>query len=60
MMSEYDRTCKLLRLRTTFTVDEACRFLEAHGQVFCVDFGTDNAVDKALAIMELGWGLAEF
>lgn len=56
-MSDYDRTCKLLKLKTTFTVDEACRFLEAHGQQFCVDFGTENAIDKALAIMEDEWGL---
>lgn len=59
-MSDYDRTCKVLRLKTTFTVDEACRFLESRGQMFCVDFGTQNAVAKALEIMESEWGLAEF
>ncbi len=32
-MSDYDRTRNLLHLKTTFTVDEACRFLEARGQV---------------------------
>lgn len=42
-MSDYDRTCKVLRLKTTFTVDEACRFLESRGQVFCVDQAYDDS-----------------
>ena len=55
--TEYDRIRKLLTLRTNLAVDEACRFLEARGQRFCVDFGTENAIDYALAILEEEWFL---
>ena len=50
-MGEYHRLKKLLRLRMTKQVDFAAEFLESRGLRFCVDFGYENAVEKAAAIM---------
>ena len=40
-------TCRMLDLRLPPYQYFACLYLESHGFKFCVDFGYDNAVDKA-------------
>jgi hypothetical protein len=36
-----------LELKTTDAQDLACAYLEGHGQRFLVDFGYENAIEKA-------------
>lgn len=43
---------KHLGISVTPKVERAMRYLEGHGQRFLVDFGTENAVDKARALAE--------
>ena len=50
-MSEYTNLKALLKLKTTKHVDFAAAFLESRGFRFCVDFGYQNAVEKAASIM---------
>jgi hypothetical protein len=47
--SDWRRTAALLGLRVPIWKAHALDYLERVGQVFCVDFGTDNAVEKARA-----------
>ena len=49
-MVTYEDTKRLLNLKTTRRIDAAARFLEFHGQRFCVDFGTKNAIDIAKSL----------
>ena len=44
-----DETCRQLGLTLTPEQWRACRYLERQGQRFCIDFGYDNAVEKARA-----------
>jgi len=44
---DFDTTCRLIGLEVDPVTAEACRFLETKGQRFCVDFGQDNAVERA-------------
>jgi len=44
-----DETCRQLGLTLTPEQWRACRYLERQGQRFCIDFGTENAVEKARA-----------
>jgi len=44
--SEYGRICRMLGIETTWQQDHAAVRLENCGQRFCVDFGTENAVEK--------------
>lgn len=39
--------CRLLDLKVPPYKYFACLYLESHGLRFCVDFGTENAVEKA-------------
>lgn len=52
MKRDYDKLCKLLDLKTGAHVDTAAHFLESRGQVFCLHFGTEDAIEKAQAIIE--------
>lgn len=51
--SQFDMVCRQIGFKVSRDVTEACRFLEAHGQQFCVDFGVENAIQKARIIMLL-------
>lgn len=51
--SEYLRMSRLIKLKTTPEQDAACRYLESQGQRFLVDFGIENAFDKAFENMEV-------
>ena len=44
---KFDSICKNIGLNVTADVADACRYLEGRGNVFCVDFGTENAVQLA-------------
>ena len=46
-MPDFDRVIEYLKLRPSREVVTAARFLERKGYVFAVDFGTQNAVQKA-------------
>lgn len=45
--SDYGKWRDYLSLPTSVTQDEACLFLEAKGYRFLVDYGYENAVEKA-------------
>jgi hypothetical protein len=47
----YLELCDLLGLELTLVQHIACAFLEGRGLRFCVDFGLDNAVEKARALL---------
>jgi len=42
-VNRYDHIMKLVPMSCISRIDYACRFLEAEGLRFCVDFGLDNA-----------------
>lgn len=46
----FERTIRVLNIRVSKQVRFACLYLESRGLVFCVDFGTDNAIYKAAAM----------
>ena len=46
-MLEFDSIRKRLGLQLPADIVDACRFLEACGLVFCVDFGWTNAHELA-------------
>jgi len=48
---DFDATCRMIGMCVEPVAAEACRYLEAHGYQFCVDFGTDNAVTRARACL---------
>lgn len=45
--SYYGEQRDRLKLKTTDAQDRACAYLEGHDQEFLVDFGYENAIDKA-------------
>jgi hypothetical protein len=45
--NDWRRTARLIGLVVSGWRARAFDYLEAHGQRFCVDFGTDNAIEKA-------------
>lgn len=47
----FDRYCELFWESFPDEVVFACHLLEAAGQRFCVDFGYENAIDKASQIL---------
>ncbi len=51
MKSEFDEMRRMLKLRVTGAKEFACRYLESRGLRFCVDYGTDNAIEKATDLM---------
>ena len=50
MKRTWRRTCYQLSLVPSMRQAYSMDYLEQHGQSFCVDFGLDNAEDKAIAI----------
>ncbi len=42
----FEQTRRILKLRLSDQQVKACRFLEAQGFRFCVDYGYRNAVEK--------------
>lgn len=50
-MKSFAEWVKYLKIRTKPEVREAARILEANGQSFLVDFGTENAIPKATDIV---------
>jgi len=50
----FDETCEHLRLKLPLDVQDACRFLEACGLVFAVDFGYQNAHERAGELIVYG------
>lgn len=44
-----DKLVRLLEVEITSEQLHACRYLEGRGFRFCVDFGYENAVEKARA-----------
>ena len=46
-MSGWRETCRMLGINVPHWRAHALDYLESVGQVFCVHFGTDNAVEKA-------------
>jgi hypothetical protein len=44
-----ESVCRMLGIQLTPMQAMACRYLEMFGYRFCVDFGYDNAVQKAEA-----------
>lgn len=48
-MTPYRELVRMLGIVVTQAQDRACRYLEHHGFRFCVDFGYENAIDKAPA-----------
>lgn len=48
----FESTVRLLKLDLTYEQTAACRYLESKGLRFCVDFGYDNAFEKAFQTME--------
>ena len=46
-----DEYIRLMKARVPKLKAYACRFLESRGLRFCVDFGTENAIEKASAIV---------
>ncbi len=53
--TDYRKWKRLLKLKTDDATDAACEFLECRGLRFCIDFGIDNALDKAFDILEDDW-----
>lgn len=47
-MSDFETTCQLIRLEVPEVISAACRYLEKRGKRFCIDFGTENAVEMAM------------
>ena len=48
-MSRAETVCRLIDVTLTPQQIAACRCLERAGQRFLIDFGYDNAIDKARA-----------
>ena len=48
----YSRVCNWLGWQYDIPVGEACRYLESKGKRFLSDFGSLNAIDMALDLME--------
>lgn len=49
-VSNFDSICCSIGLHVDPKIALICRFLESRGLRFCVDFGTENAIDKAMQI----------
>ena len=50
-MTETERICRLIGFAMTRAEMFAAEYLESRGLRFCVDFGRDNCIDKAAALM---------
>jgi hypothetical protein len=48
-LGNWRETARLIDLTVTGWKAHAFDYLTAHGQLFCMDFGTENAVAKARA-----------
>ena len=44
---DYRRTARRIGMRMSQSQHRACAYLEAQGFRFCVEFGRDNAIEKA-------------
>lgn len=53
MALSFDDLISRLNLPVTEEQAKACRFLESRGHMFCGDFGTENAIQKANMILAL-------
>ncbi len=61
-MSDFETTCRLIRLEVPEVIAAACRYLEKRGKRFCIEFGYENAVELAMQesekeFEETGWYL---
>ena len=54
-MCEYAKRKRLLGLKPGPAVDAASLYLERRGLRFCVDFGTENALEMAFDFLEREW-----
>lgn len=46
-LTDSERIAALIKMDLPYEVIVAARYLERFGLKFCVDYGTDNAVEKA-------------